>query len=226
MDTRNETDVSETNKSGQALGRKGSDTRQRLLASARALLGRGAKLTAAAISRKAGVSPPTFYLYFENIPDIQLCLSDEAGEDMGEILDILDLPWSPTMVSVRSEQLVRAFYDHWDRNRPILSTRNHQSDLGDPDFDQSRRRAAMPVINALSQRIRDAHGAERVSDRDALARSIIVYAAMERLAARGSARALQPGDLNDEELIRAEAHILSLLFQTAPDHKAVARLDI
>lgn len=216
MQTKIESDVSETNKSGQALGRKGSDTRRRLLASARALLDRTARLTAAAISREADVSSPTFYLYFENIPDIQLCLSDEAGEDMAEILEILSLPWAPDMVSARSEQLVRAFYDHWDRYRPVLSTRNHQSDLGNVAFDQSRRRAAMPVIHALSQRIRESHGADRVSDRDALARSVIVYAAMERLAARGSARTLQPGDLSEEELIRGEAHILSLLFQTTP----------
>lgn len=135
---------------------------------------------------------------------------------MAEILDILRLPWTPSEVSNRSEQLVRAFYDHWDRNRPILSTRNHKSDLGDPEFDLSRRRTAMPIISALSVRIREAHGSNRVSGRDALARSVIVYAAMERLAARGSARALQPGDLSDEELIRAEAYVLGLLFKIAP----------
>ncbi|ODP38431.1 TetR/AcrR family transcriptional regulator [Sphingomonas turrisvirgatae] len=218
MEMPSETDASGTNKSGQALGRKGADTRRRLLDSARELLNRGVKLTAAAISREAGVSAPTFYLYFENIPDIQLSLSDEAGEDMAEILGILELPWLPSTVSLRSEQLVRAFYAHWDRNRPILSTRNHQSDLGNSDFNHSRRRAAMPIINALSQRICEAQGSSRVSDRDALARSVIVYAAMERLAARGSARTLQPGDLSDEELIRAEAHVLALLFRTAPEH--------
>lgn len=226
MNTIVEADVSGTNKSGQALGRKGTDTRLRLLGSARRLLDRGTRLTAAAISREAGVSPPTFYLYFKNIPDIQLSLSDEAGEDMSEIRDILDLTWSPSMVNVRSEQLVRAFYKHWDRNRAILSTRNHQSDLGHPGFDQSRRRAAMPVILALSQRIREAHGVARVSDRDALARSVIVYAAMERLAARGTARTLQPGDLNDEELILAEAHVLGLLFKTVPDHGTNQAADI
>jgi AcrR family transcriptional regulator len=217
MEISAETDLSEVNKSGQSLGRKGADTRRRLLDSARTLLSRNGKLTAAGISREAGVSAPTFYLYFENIADIQLSLSDEAGEDMAEILDILAQPWLPSTVSLRSEQLVRAFYAHWDRNRSVLSTRNHQSDLGNGDFDRSRRRAAMPVINALSERIREAQGSGRVSDRDAMARSVIIYAAMERLAARGSARTLQPGDLSDEELIRAEAHVLGLLFRTAPE---------
>lgn len=203
-------DALQTTTSGQALGQKGADTRRRLLASAMELIQRGDSLTAAAVSRASKVSAATFYVYFASLADLQLALTEEVRQDMTEVFAVLERDWSAPSIAIRSRELVEAFYDHWRRNRGVLSTRNHQSDLGNQAFTEARRKAAMPIINALAERIIRAHRRRAIPERDAFARSVIIYAAMERLAARNPGQ-FQDHDLSDDELMRAEAHILSLL---------------
>ncbi|CAN5285758.1 hypothetical protein BH10PSE13_BH10PSE13_10600 [soil metagenome] len=197
------------NKSGQTLGKKGRDTRKRLLSAATALMMRGVRPTPPDVATEAAVSTPTFYLYFKNIAELQLALCDVARADMEEIFTILDSDWHDDMEG-HSHDLMLAFYTHWERHRITLAVRNHESDMGDRRFIDARRCAAMPVIQSLSDRIQQANG-HRLSERDTLARSVIIYTAMERLAARGPT--LEPEDLTDEELLRAEAHIVALLLR-------------
>lgn len=204
-----------TNKTGQALGQKGAETRRRLLLSAMDILQRDEELTAAAVSRASNVSAAAFYVYFDSLPDLQLSLADEVRNDMTGLFDVLDREWCDETITLRSHELVGAFYEHWRRYRAVLITRNHQADLGKVPFIEARRRAAMPVIERLADRMREALGPDRLSERDAFARSVIIFAAMERLAARANASPFHTGDLSDDELMRAEAHILSLLFRDA-----------
>lgn len=207
--------VSTTNKQGQSIGRKGADTRQKLLDATRQLLLSEMRLTVASIAKVSGMSSATFYLYFSDANDVLLALSDAATQDMNEIHAILNQQWDYERLDTLSRQFVDAFYAHWNRHRAVLTVRNFQSDLGSRSFSESRRRAAMPVIRSVAQRIRDAHGHDRLAETDAIALSVIIYAAIERLAGRNSTSALQSEDLTDEQLIRAEAHILTLLFRPA-----------
>src|SRR3546814_10296726 len=74
------------NKHGQAIGRKGAESRRRLLDATRTLIATepAHKLTASAIARTAKLASQTFYLYFNDIDEILLALSQEAAEDMDE----------------------------------------------------------------------------------------------------------------------------------------------
>src|SRR3546814_10346264 len=75
------------NKHGQAIGRKGAESRRRLLDATRTLIATepAHKLTASAIARTAKLASQTFYLYFNDIDEILLALSQEAAEDMDEV---------------------------------------------------------------------------------------------------------------------------------------------
>lgn len=202
-----------TNMHGQMIGRKGAETRQRMIDAHRGLLeqGAGARVTVAALTAAAGVSAPTFYLYFKDIDDVLLDLSREAADDTDEVLTILNEEWPPSELTARCTRFVEAFYRYWTRHREVLGLRNLQSDLGVPTFNAVRRKAAMPIVNAIASRILASH-TEALPRADAVSRAIIIYAAIERLAARPATAQLQSDEIGEAELMRGEADILALLF--------------
>jgi hypothetical protein len=70
----------------------------------------------------------------------------------------------------------------------------------------------MPIVTSIAKRISTAQGAGELSEPDALARAVIIYAAIERLAARPATLARRSASLQEADLRRAEAEILTLLF--------------
>jgi AcrR family transcriptional regulator len=204
------------NKHGQALGRKGAESRRRLLDAACKLLeDRSAKLTPSAVARSAGLTSQTFYLYFADINELLLTLSEEASTDVGRILRALEDPWDPGAIDEHSRRFIDAIYDFWDGHRAVLSFRNFQSDLGDEAFVHVRFETSRPIISLMAKRIRSARGEDQLSEADALARAVIIYAAIERLAARPPTMRTPYRRLEESDLRRAEADILTLLFTRA-----------
>jgi AcrR family transcriptional regulator len=203
-----------SNKDGQAIGRKGAESRARLLDATRRLLAElpsARKLTASSIARAAGLASQTFYLYFDDVEEILLSLSIEASEDTADIIAALDAEWSATATRDYTAGVVDAFYQYWDRHRAILNIRNYMADRGDEPFANARNQSAMPIIIKIATRMRTAQGESRLAERDAIARSIIIFSAIERMAARYSTSQglnLMPAG---EDLKRAEADILALL---------------
>ncbi|MBW6927620.1 TetR family transcriptional regulator, partial [Salmonella enterica subsp. enterica serovar Weltevreden] len=76
-----------------ALGRKGRETRQRLVDAAALLLASTSPmdLTAMAIAAEAGTASATFYVYFRDVQDILYALSEAATEDMLAAFSKLDI---------------------------------------------------------------------------------------------------------------------------------------
>lgn len=202
-----------TNKDGQAIGRKGAESRARLLEAARTLLFAvpSDKLTASAIARAAGLASQTFYVYFERVDEVLHVLAAEASRDNGEIIAELDRPWDLTAIHEHAERVVFAFYRYWDRHRPILNIRNFRAESGQEAFMRLRNESAHPVVSRISSRILASHG-ERLPERDAFARAVVIYAAIERMAARYASGGTDPALVDSEELKRAEVDILALLF--------------
>jgi len=204
----------QTNKDGQAIGRKGAESRARLLEATRKLLVElptARKLTASSIARAAGLASQTFYLYFDAVEEILLSLSAAASADTADIIAALDAPWDLAAPRDYTAGVVEAFYQYWDRHRPVLNVRNYMADRGDEPFAKVRNDSAIPIITKLAARIRLAQGETRLSGRDAFARAIIIFSAIERMAARYSAGTGQFPMPVADELKRAEADILALL---------------
>ncbi len=207
-----------TNKDGQSIGRKGAESRARLLEAARLLLFSGAaeRLTASAIARAAGLASQTFYVYFDDVDEILHVLAREASKDNSEIIAELDRPWDLSDIHAHAERVVGAFYRYWDRHRPILNVRNFRAESGQEAFQQLRGESAHPVVSRIASRILASHGAGRLPERDAFARAVVIYAAIERMAARYASGGTDPAMVNSEELKRAEVDILALLFSPPP----------
>jgi AcrR family transcriptional regulator len=124
------------NKSGQSLGRKGQGTRLRVIEAAEALLAqsRGIAPSVAAIAREAGISPPTFYLYFTDAGEAILAAVGQSGARFEDVTALLREDWPQDQLYERSHAFVSAYFAVWRENATLLRARNRLADEGDPRF--------------------------------------------------------------------------------------------
>ena len=174
------------NKQGQTLGRKGLETRARLMEAARRLLltQSPVELTAVAIAAEAHTSPASFYMYFDDTKDILFALSEVAGEDMAKVREIFDKPWDREKVEKHATDVIEALNEVWNRHRAVLRYRNLEATRGDERFETLRMNTFMPFIERFAERIlsiNPAHGTRKRAD--AYAEASILHGAMEHLAA-------------------------------------------
>lgn len=174
------------NKQGQILGRKGQETRQRLMAATRKLLASSSPvdLTAVAIAKAAGTSSASFYMYFDDVPDVLYSLSELAGAEMAGVADLLDTPWNSQAFEAKATQLIETLNDVWSRHREVLRYRNLEADRGNPRFEELRMNTYIPFIERFAQLILSLNPVtSKRRKADAYAEATVLHAAMERLAA-------------------------------------------
>ncbi len=173
------------NKQGQVLGRKGQETRQRLMTATRHLLFTHAlvDITAVAIAKAAGTSSASFYMYFDGVQDVLYALALAASEEMSEVAQLLDSPWDSERFEEESLRLIEALNGVWSRHREVLRYRNLEADRGDPRFEELRMNTYIPFIERFAKLIlavNPATGGRKKSD--AYAEATVLHASMERLA--------------------------------------------
>lgn len=178
--------AAQKNKQGQILGRKGLETRDKLMQATIRLLSSVSplELTAVAIAAEAGTSPASFYMYFDDTKDILYALSEVAGQDMAKIHAIFDLPWQVENLEQRAADVIDALYKVWDDHRAVLRYRNLEATRGDPRFSALRMNTFIPFIERFAQRILSVNPAQGTRRRsDAYSEATILHGAMEHLAA-------------------------------------------
>ncbi len=216
----------ETNQQGQTLGRKGLQTRRKLMDSARSLLEvySPVELTAVSIAKAAGTSSASFYMYFEDVRDILYALAVEAAAEMAAIHETVRQPWQPAELSRQAVELVERFNGVWQHHRQILRFRNLEADRGDPRFEALRMSTYVPFIDLLARQLMAASPPDRPrpSLSQAFALASVVHAAMERLASTDPAvvaRGVGVQKLND-----ALGHVIQAVFHAgAPVGATTAR---
>jgi AcrR family transcriptional regulator len=171
---------------GRALGKRGVQTRARLLDATEKLLDdHGIRdLRVVDIARLVGTSPATFYQYFRDVEDAVLALAEAAGDDVVPLARYLDRPWRAGAGLDDARALVDGFFDYWDRHRPVLRTRNLAAQEGEPRFRDVRNRALEPFLTRISTKIatnqREGLVAKELSP---VAASAALVALIERMAA-------------------------------------------
>jgi AcrR family transcriptional regulator len=211
--------VKRINKQGQALGRKGEESRRRLLDATLSLIAVESvhKLSASKIARAAGMASQSFYLYFKDIDEVLLILAQEAAEELAEVAAVLRDAAPGTPPEILSRTFIESYTAYWERHRPILNARNYIADSGNIDFLKVRHEATMPIIHAIADRIKAAQPGGRLTKASAQSRAVIIYVSMERMAARSRAVQYNVEDAGNEDLLRAEVDILALLFTPVAD---------
>lgn len=204
----------EGGKVGTVLGRKGAETRARLLAATRVLLQTVSpfNLTVAAIAKAAKTAPATLYVYFDDVQDVFYALSVEACEDF-EDMTRNHPEWftNRDRASQDAHEFVEEFNRVWDRHSHALQYRNLESDRGNARFLDLRTANALPMIERLTAAIRQAR--PNRPHRESFADAIVLFSSVERLAATRHQFPKDRPRWPPDELSRAQARVIASYLQ-------------
>ena len=145
---------------GRALGRRGAQTRQRLLdATAQLLEDNGLReLKVVDIARTVELSPATFYQYFRDVEEAVLALSVEVGEETNSLSALVAQDWAGPEGLAVVRKLVEDFISNWDTHRAVLRTRNLAAQEGDDRFRRVRNAALQPITIGIAEKVADRVG--------------------------------------------------------------------
>ena len=194
---------------GRALGRRGAQTRRRLLdATAEMLETHGIRdLRVVDIARSVGSSPATFYQYFRDVEAAVLALTEEVGDELSPLVALLEPPWDAGRGLDDARALVGGFVDYWDRHRAVLRTRNLAAQEGDERFRDARNRTLHEFMSSLTAKITQARDAGHVVDEmSPVAASAALVALIERMAAFH--RELEQIGIGRDDLVETTARII------------------
>lgn len=196
-------------KNATMLGRKGLATKRSLMDAASHLLETTSpiSLTAASISKEAGTSPATFYVYFDNVEDILWALCSEISNETSDLFVHDRFLRDVDRLEQDALEFVHGYCDIWSKDGMLLLYRNMESDRGNRRFYHLVLKIALPILQGLTDRIVEAAPPGKpISRSDANAEVAVFIGAIDRVAA---ALHLWPDDsLSADTLLRAEARVL------------------
>ena len=210
---------------GQRLGRKGQETRERILGAALRLLDRprqDSPVTLSGIAREASVGMTTLYLYFPDLGALVLAALDRVMETAGDaFVDRLRPRWPDERLEEHACDFLHAHLRFWRRHAHILHMRNSLADASDMRFLDYRDRASYPLIGLL---VRQMDGDPEAKDSDLSLLASVVLIGFERLATVITAvtfqASLEKQGFEDEpnhvaRLLSAEARMIALTIRDA-----------
>ncbi|WP_033196015.1 TetR family transcriptional regulator [Streptomyces xiaopingdaonensis] len=150
---------------GRVAGRRGQETRQKLLDCLREMLGsspyRDVKVID--VARKAGTSPATFYQYFPDVEGAVLEIADSLAKESGSLKELVQgKSWAGKAGRATAEGLVDGFLTFWRRNEAILRVVDLGAAEGDKRFYRIRMRILNSVNNSLTESIKELQSKGRV----------------------------------------------------------------
>jgi AcrR family transcriptional regulator len=201
-------------KNAALLGRKGQATKRSLLDAASRLLATTSQinLTAAAISKEAGTSPATFYVYFNNVEDILWALCSEIDNETSHLFKHERFLRDDDRLEADALEFVQDYCKIWEKDGLLLLYRNMESDRGNRRFYQLVLKIALPILQGLTDRIVEAAPPDKpVTRSEANADAVVFFAAIDRIAA---ALHLWPNEsLSADTLLQGEARALVRLLR-------------
>lgn len=167
---------------GQRLGRKGRDTRERILAAAAKLLAApdAPAITLTAVAREASLGMTSLYLYFRDLSELLGAVLDPIMDSVEEAyLGQLRDPWPDHRLGERCRSFVEAYYGFWRQHARVLHLRNAFSDNGDERMLRLRHRGTTPLLQLLVQQM----GADAAdTDAEAYHMATVLLTGLERMA--------------------------------------------
>ncbi len=203
------------NLNGQRLGRKGRDTRDRIIVAAQRLIADeySAPLTLSAVAREASLGMTSLYNYFGDLTELLLALLEPVfAEAEIAYASKLRTRWPDEVLGASCLDFVTAFYAFWQRNSRLLHMRNSLADHQDARMAQHRVAAAGPVIELFVTQM--GHQASEQGS-PAFGMATVLYAGIERIvtiATDADMEALLRGNFSShiDNYLQSEARLLEL----------------
>lgn len=205
------------NQVGQKLGRKGQETRERILVAMLALLAdrEGPAVTLSGVAKEARMRPPNVYLYFPDMGDLLLAALRRVMETAeAAYLGQLRHRWPDDALHERSHSFLQAYYAFWAEHARLLHMRNAMSEAGDLRVLRYRNDVTLPLIRLLADQLGQA---DDVND---IAVASVLITGLERVATVVTnpqfgiitgASAEADRRIHVSGLIEAEAEVLSVV---------------
>ncbi|MDP3676696.1 MAG: TetR/AcrR family transcriptional regulator [Novosphingobium sp.] len=140
------------NLNGQRLGRKGRDTRARIIAVAQEIIADSpeAMITLSEVARRANLRMASLYVYFADLTELILALLEPVMETAEQdYVRIVRETWDDEELGLKAREFVDAFYAFWVRHSRLLHLRYHMSERSDRRLMEHRVRSAQPVMRLL-----------------------------------------------------------------------------
>lgn len=141
---------------GQRLGRKGRDTRERILAATQRLLDGpvDAPISLSAVAREASLAMTTLYLYFSDLTELLLAALQPIMASAEEAFAAdLRTRWPDEALAEHCLTFVEAFHAFWAKHARILHLRNAYADANDARMREHRIASSQPLIELLSRQM-------------------------------------------------------------------------
>lgn len=146
----------EMNLQGQRLGRKGQETRARIIALAREIIEEGGdeQLSLSAVARRAELRMSSLYNYFTDLSDLFLAVAEPViASSENAYVAFLRQRWPDEALEAHCLTFVQAFHDFWRANARLLHMRNAIADQHEPRIMSHRIDMARAVIRLLGQQM-------------------------------------------------------------------------
>lgn len=169
------------NLQGQRLGRKGRDTRDRILAAAEKLLAGppGTPVTLSAVAREASLGMTTLYLYFSDLTELLIAVMEPITTTAETCyIGKLRVRWRDETLSADCLDFVESFHAFWAKHARVLHLRNSIADEHDERMIQVRVRFSRELIELF---VRQMDGATTEVDSATFAMGSVLLTGIERL---------------------------------------------
>lgn len=171
------------NQIGQKLGRKGQETRERILCAMLRLLDDtdGPPVTLTGVANEASIRLTNLYLYFPDIGELLLAaLARVMDTAAASYLDRLGERWPDETLQQSCLEFLTAHYEFWKRNARILHMRNALADANDLRVMEYRNSATTPLIAMLAAQM-DCPSGEDMDGRNMRVATVLLTG-LERVA--------------------------------------------
>src|SRR5579863_2063975 len=140
---------------GQSMGRKGMETRERLIRATVELLEKRPlrDVVVSDIATLAGTSSSSFYIYFADVSSAALAAAQGVEQITPEIEALLGSPWTRADAEDKACAMVESYVNFNSQHHAILRIRNLSADEGDKRFEDVRHRAVSRIHELLESRI-------------------------------------------------------------------------
>jgi AcrR family transcriptional regulator len=170
------------NLNGQKLGRKGRDTRDRIIKAAAELVAdpSSGPVSLSAVARRVPLGMTSLYLYFSDLTELlQAVLEPAMAEAEESFVWRLRERWPDAELAERCRTFIAGYFAFWERHSHILHLRNAMADQHDRRMMQHRVDFARPIMTLL---IRQMDGDPQGSEFQAFSMASMLMTGIERSA--------------------------------------------
>ncbi len=150
------------NLNGQRLGRKGRETRERIVrAATEVLVEEGDEpFTLSAVARQSSLGMSSLYNYFTDLSELMAAVLEPVTASANETwLAELARHWPDEELAERCLRFWNSYADFWRRNAAVLHQRNRMSDAGDERMLTCRVEAGLPLMDGIARQLGNGGGA-------------------------------------------------------------------